>query len=100
MLKLEGYEFFVESARWEIAPTVISIMAIMSMRLKLSVVPARGSSVGVGVSGVGVRDSVGVGASEAGGGEGPSGGGSVGTQVTVTSSQIGPKVSWALTFFR
>lgn len=61
--------------------------------------PARGSS--VGTRGVGVSVGVMVGVSDgdvSGVGDGfpPAPGVSVGIQVTVTSSQIGPKVSWAL----
>ena len=77
-----------ERANFTKRPDAIIIPEIIRMFLTFSVVPARGSSVGGGGSSVGVASSVGDGSTDVDG---------VGTQVTVTSSQTGPKVSWALT---
>ena len=70
-------------------PAAIREKEIRRPLRKLSVVPARGNSVGRGAW---------VGTAVGGIAVGLAAGGGVGTQVTVTSSQIGPKVSsWART---
>lgn len=86
-----------EKAKWTNVPAKSKVKAVIIMIYTFSVVPARGSSVGVG--GTGVGDGVWVGARTLVG-AGPAVGDWVGAQVTVTSSQIGPKVSWALTLER
>ena len=86
-----------ESESLSIEPARIRPKAARIIAFRFSIVPARGSSVGVGGAGVGVSVGISVGKGVV---CGAVVGDIVGAQVTVTSSQIGPKVSWAWTFVR
>ena len=77
----------MERASLAITPEMIKVAPAKRRILVAAVDPARGRAVGTAVGGTAV------GGTDVG--RGVAVGASVGGQVTVTPSQIGPKVSWA-----